>query len=66
MRETNVTGVVSLIAATGRPIRLLQLPRICETENTRCIPGLPERVRGEKDTRAYAEGLERASDAEGT
>lgn len=65
-REANVTGVVSLIAATRRPIRLLQLPRICEAENTRRLPGPPERVGGEKGTRAYAEGTERAPDAEGT
>jgi hypothetical protein len=66
LREANINGAVSLTAATRRPVRLLQLPRIRETENTRCLPGPPERVGGEEGTRAYAEGTERAPDAEGT
>lgn len=47
------------------PIRRLQLPRIRQKEDTRCVPGTSRRGGREKDTGTCAEGIEGVAGHEG-
>lgn len=58
-------AIVPLALATGKPIRLLQLPRVRQTENARRLPVEPGRKGREEGARAGTGRFEAAADDEG-
>lgn len=62
---TDFRPAVSPAPPTRRAIRLVQLQRIREEEDTRCVPGEQDCGGPEAGAGVGAEGLERAADDEG-